>query len=329
MTSADTPRVRRDILIDAQRLAQQIDQAEDELEDYRERDLPGFRAWFEGRFTEDQTRLAELERDLAATVRRHNQMVALAKMNEMPMERAFRMITEEDRAFARGNPATRRHIRDERARREAFLRDDLEREVTERLGPTPGSAPPAAARAADGAPIDAKLTYRRLVRRLHPDVRGEVDCPNELRWQRRVWTLLQAAHAHGDAETLANLYRVTLLRQMDFGELTLDDARDAHAWLSREFEALDAERDRVRGRPAWQFSRAADEDVLIARVREEFRIDAAAVRAEIDEITGQHEYLALLDKSTSRPTGPIEPQPRRPRRGRNGPPSINQLSLFD
>ena len=324
MTSIDTPRVRRDILIEAQTLAQRIDLVEDELELYRERDLPAFNAWFEERFGDERAHLRQLEGELSLIVRRHNDVVALAKMHDLSMERAYRMVVEEDLAFARGNPATRRHIREERSKREHLLREDLEREVRDRLGavheaspvPTPAEPP------ADG---DLKTIYRRLVRRLHPDVQRDLACPNELRWQRRVWSLLQGAYENGDAGTLRHLYRVTLLRQMDFAELTLADAREAFAWLSRELGALEAERDRARERPSWGFGAVTDFDALLARVREEFRLDINSVRAEIDEISGQHEYLALLDKSTTKRTGVIAV---RPRRG-SDPASINQLSFFD
>ena len=321
MTSVDPPRQRRDLLIQAQRLTLATDQIEDELEVFRARDVPAFQAWFKDRFLTERDQIKDLEAQLNQLTERHNAIVALAKMHDLSMERAYRLIEQEDHTFATANPATRDRIATERERRRGFIGEDLEAEFRARTR-ADVAAP------TEETPVinldELKTVYRKLARRLHPDLEVDPNDAGETRWRRRFWGLLQTARDRGDAFGLTDLYLVTRVRQLEFRDFTLDEARRARAWLEREHEELSTEHQRARETVAWNFTLTSTAD-LERRVTEELRRDAGALTADIRELTEEHEYLRLLG-AEPRPTGTSA---RRARATRRPVTTVQQLSFFD
>ena len=310
MTSHDSPRERRELLIEAQRLAQEIDRVEDELELFRERDRPAFERWFTGHFAAERDQIRGLEAELARRTERHNAVLALAQMKSLSPEDARARLDAEDRAYAAAAPAEREALDQERRMRREYIALDLEREFRRRTENITVEPPP--------EEIDVeecKATYRRLVRRLHPDVPHDPADVSEARWRRRSWRLLQDARDRGDARVIGDLYLVTRLRQMDLGDFDAADAHRVHAWLRRDLDDRTVERDRARDSVAWRFTKV-EPDWVARRVREELRADQRALRAEI---------RLLAEDAPDRATTP----PRRARPPRASATSIQQLSFFD
>jgi len=330
MTSHDSPRVRRDLLVEAQRLTLDIDRTEDELERFRDLDVPAFRAWFAGHFAAERAVVRRLEDELAALTERHNGIVALAQMHELSLEHAYRLIESETRTYARANAATRARIDEERARRRAHTAAELDHEFHARTRAAANVDSHVSGEALDLEAV--KTMYRRLARRLHPDA-GPDRAGDDQRWRRRYWRLLQSARDRGDAAALADLDAVTKVRQMDLKECTLDEARRARHWLARENDELSTERDRAAATVAWGFGTAAA-DTVEGRVRAELHHDAEALRADIRALREEHEYLSLLGRAAPDPAGFAGPRTagegrRRARFTRRPVTTVQQLSFFD
>jgi hypothetical protein len=323
-------RRRREILIQAQQLAQRIDEVEDELERFRLCDEPQYNAWYETRFTEEKRDVASLESELNASVQFHNSLVAYSKIQDVSMPEAFRALQEEHAAYLTGTPTRRLKIEEDRTRREEFIREDLEREFQEHVASQLATGPsPRAVRANSPATIPEleeeklKLIYRKLVRRLHPDMHGPNMDATEARWQRRIWHLSQQAKQLGDIPQLESMYRVSLIRQMELNELTLTDAIEVRAWLQTELDRLERELKEAQTKTAWRFSLLTDYYELKKRILADLEHERRFLQSELQEIKGQHAYLEIMSCEDGS-THAAMLKRRRPR----APKDSTQLSLF-
>lgn len=344
-------RFKREILIHAQQLLQTIDDAEDERERYHTLDLPQFNVWLERYFPLERTQVANLERELAAAVQMHNWTIAVSKQQGLSLEQAYVAMKQEQAEYLAGNEARRRKIEEERAERERFVREDLDREFQARMGQVgletdqaPGSMKQHSSSHTGGdtgsesfledsgdllASPDAerlKMVYRRLVRRLHPDMQGPQMDATERRWQKKIWHLSQLARQRADVDELNALYKVSLLRQMELSELTIADAHEVHAWLRNEMDRIDGEINELRAHPAWGFSVSGATPALIRRLELDYEQEIAFLAAELREIRTQQSCLEALSGFPA----PAQPELKR-RRTRPRPPrdGDGQLSLFD
>lgn len=329
-SGGNTLRFRREILIHAQQLVQTIDSVEDEIERFQEKDLPQFNEWFASNFIGERQVIADLERELTTAVQFHNSMVAFSKMRDVSLARAFAAIRDEQKSYAAGNESRRRKIEDERLLRDQFAREDLQNEFDQRLKFS-AEAPPVEVN--ENLPAIApdsermKLVYRRLVRRLHPDMQGPNMDTTEARWQKRIWHLSQLARQNGDVAQLDALYKVSLLRQMELSELTISDAHEVHAWLKGELDRLEVEFNEMQAQAAWNFSQVGESPALLHRVLNDFELERDFLENEIKDIKTQHEYLEKLSFKETAVQPPAEMRRRksRPRSSAKDP----QLSLFD
>lgn len=303
----DTLRERRSVLIAAQQLVQKIDDVEDALERFQAHDQPAYAEWLRAHFAVEREEIARLESELTAAVQTHNQMVALTKLEGITMAEALKCLRDEDRRFTEGDEVARDQIALERARRDRVIREEFEQEIAERITNEPARV------LGEMDQEKLKLVYRKLVRRLHPDLQGPHIDATETRWQKRIWLISQTARAAGDVAQLEAIYKVNLLRQMDMGDFSLADAREVHAWLERELARQEYGLAEARRHAGFDFSQAADLDDLERRTRIEFDRERQFLLGEIEDLRGQHAWLE---------------QPRL-RRTRKRPVDERQLSFFD
>ncbi|MBX3021843.1 MAG: hypothetical protein KF799_09225 [Bdellovibrionales bacterium] len=321
--AAGSLRFRRQILILAQQLLQNLDSMEDESERYQTQDLPAYNRWYESSFAPERELISTLERELAASVAFHNSIVAVSKMREVSLSQAFTAMRDEQVAYVGGSETKRRRIEEERLAREEFIREDLNSEFNRhRSEPLEFTAVINESDAGERM----KLVYRRLVRRLHPDMQGPLSDPTEVRWQKRIWHLSQVARQQGNVAELDALYKVSLLRQMELSELTISDAHEVHAWLKRESDHLEAQIREWQAHPAWGFSVSGESPALVQRVLNEFERERDFLAHELKDIKGQHAYLEVLSFNESGP--PLEMKRRRVR-PRHEERDERQLSLFE
>lgn len=158
-----------------------------------------------------------------------------------------------------------------------------------------------------------KLIYRKLVRRLHPDLQDRSTSGRELQWQRRMWDRAQVAHQHGDARELEKLYRLVLVRQREFGELTMGEIRESEHWLEGEHLRVKEEARDLKRLPAWGFSRARSHQTLIRRIQKDFDRELESIETEIEDLESGHAILEMLSLEYDEPA-----KRRQPKRGQRG-----------
>lgn len=173
-------------------------------------------------------------------------------------------------------------------------------------------------------PVDLeklKLIYRKLVRRLHPDLQDTHIHAKQILWQRKIWDRAQTAHRNQSLEELERLYKLTLLRQKELHDLTIGEIRESCHWLSGEQERLQNETNGLKRLPAWGFSRAKSHATLQKRLQKDFDRQAQQLEEEIGRLESQHEFLEFLSQQTDRPAPrkrkSRRSSPRSPRRRRS------------
>jgi len=180
---------------------------------------------------------------------------------------------------------------------------------------------PAATVTAVSPEEETRQVYRKLVRRLHPDLQGPGLDAIEQRWQSKVWHAAQKARQLGHADELNRLYKVTLLRQMEFTELTIADAHDICAFLKKELDRLTVALDEVHQNPAHGFHQREDLTEFRAQMALRMSKEIATLEVELKDLKGQHAYVEVLSHTESKA--------KRSRRREAKQRDNGQLSLFD
>ena len=124
------------------------------------------------------------------------------------------------------------------------------------------------------APVDARLKelYRRLVRRLHPDLRADGNATVSALWHE-----VQEAYLAGDVARME-----ILLALSDIAANHMDDAtslaqmRAVLAELERALRALEKSLLEAEGEDAWNFARCGPAGDLPRRVQRQLKADLAA-----------------------------------------------------
>lgn len=313
-------RERRNILIQAQQQVLIIDEGEDRLEHFLSKDRPAYQNLLERRFASEVEALTQLEQELNARTTAFNAAVAVAKLKNLSMKNAWAYLHAEETRFSAGDDEARAEITRERETRARSVREDLEREFRARVFTPPAADTPSSLKPGGMENEKLKLAYRRLVRRLHPDLQGPQIDVTEARWQRRIWHLSQVARETGDLTQLEVLFKVSLLRQMELSELTREDALTVKTWLSKEVERVQAELHEAEGDPAWGFS-YLEARAQEARVRESLAREAQFLKAELEALKTQEQDEAR--------EATVAPPRLRTRRTRGPRADERQLSLFD
>jgi hypothetical protein len=300
-------RFRREVLLQAQQLIVAIDHTEDELEVFERQDQPGYREWLEYNFADKCGKLSALERDYTETIRFHNWVVAESRMRRITMANAYGKIRVEAQQYREADALARERIELDRRERENFVQLECGTEDFTTSAEPALFAPPTTA-----SSESLKSVYRKLVRRLHPDLLGQENDSAELRWQKRVWNTAQVARRDGHLQELELLYKVTLLRQLELKELTIADAHEVHDWLAKELERLRVELNQARKNLAWNFSRKSISAQFQRDVEEYLNREIQALETELEDIKGQHAYLEVISQTQETlPTREIKVRKRR------------------
>jgi hypothetical protein len=179
-------------------------------------------------------------------------------------------------------------------------------------GSSASSPPPGADVAREPLPDAASLSlsarckdlYRRLVRRLHPDVRG--DAGNETM---HLWHEVQDAHATGDLERMEMLQALTDIHENTIGRTTpLSHLREALREIERAVRALEKSLRGARKSLEWDFARTGPAPNLHAHF--DRQIGAALIQAQ--EAVARYEATVAQWQQPSRKKKKAKPRTDRP-----------------
>ena len=150
------------------------------------------------------------------------------------------------------------------------------RDVRERVQPEPEEKDAE-------SPVDARVRelYRRLVRRLHPDLRADGSAAVSTLWHE-----VQEAYAASDVPRLEILLAVSDIRCNAMGEgTTLADLQSLLVELTRAAGALEKSLLEAAREDSWDFARIGPNEQLRQRVQRELRSDLVARAERLDLLT--------------------------------------------
>jgi hypothetical protein len=158
-------------------------------------------------------------------------------------------------------------LREERAR----VDEDLKSSVNPELPPTQPNR------------LDAKFLYRKLARRLHPDVM-KATTKVTAAWVLQTWLKVQEAYQRDDAEALERLDLITLIRMEDLHRISLDELRASGDALKKEFQDMTSSVRDLKKHPAWKFSTKRSFDTLKNKIRQKLRRDLDPIKFDIETL---------------------------------------------
>ncbi len=167
-------------------------------------------------------------------------------------------------------------------------------------------SPSSGTREDDSTPVDARVRelYRRLVRRLHPDLRADGSAAVSALWHE-----VQEAYGASDVARMEILLALSDIEANRTADQTLSQMHAVLAELERAFRALEKSLREAEGEEAWDFARMGASADLRARVERQLKADLA----------GRSQRLELLTRTiVDWAQGPVTNRkihlPRRPNR---------------
>lgn len=313
----DATRIRQKARRDYDQTRRRLARAQAELDAFETADMPLFRKWLHATFAALLSELKELtatiqnsearldELEMAATVWRCAPHVAAQRLRNgekpewPPDEPEAPPRGEDEDFFALGEDEDD----------EDKLNDRAAREFARLFGFDPGEPAHHATRArqapdAAGRTRRVRDLYRQLVRRLHPDARGEAMSPALT----TIWHEAQHAYQQQDLEHLEMLQvRLNIETGHDRGESQVSLLRQMTRAVKRTLNALQRRLRVQRRDPAWGFTKLKDRGPLERAV-------GHAVRHDRDRLRQRAHVLANALETLQQPPHRNRPR-RRTRRG--------------
>src|SRR5215472_13814598 len=136
---------------------------------------------------------------------------------------------------------------------------------------------------AEPGTIDPRLKeiYRRLVRRLHPDLRADGDATVS-----SLWHEVQEAYAASDVAGMEFLLALTDLSNAPGASTSLSQMRSVLSELTRSVRALELRLVEARREDSWNFARTRPSEDLRLRVERQLRHDLALRQQRLELLTG-------------------------------------------
>lgn len=124
----------------------------------------------------------------------------------------------------------------------------------------------------DSAPVDPRVRelYRRLVRRLHPDLRADGSAAASALWHE-----VQEAYAAGDIARMEILLALSDIEANRTAEQTVSQMQTVLVELERALRALEKSLQEAENEDAWDFARRGANPSLHTRVERQLKADLA------------------------------------------------------
>src|ERR1044071_2019154 len=136
-----------------------------------------------------------------------------------------------------------------------------------------------------------KEIYRRLVRRLHPDLRADGDATVS-----SLWHEVQEAYAAGDVARMELLLALSDLSDAPGASTTLSHMRSVLRELTRSVRALELNLVEAKRADSWHFARTGPSEDLRSRVERQLKHDLALRQQRLDFLTGIIAGWAMMSK---------------------------------
>ena len=176
----------------------------------------------------------------------------------------------------------------------------------------------------------AKIVYRRIMMKVHPDKLSADFVKNKKNWLDRLWKKIQTAYDQTNVNALKNLHLQVLVTLKNYDDLDLSDLRAGTQLLQVELTRLGKSHEDTLQHPAWGFSKLKSYKKLEKIVAEPYKKMSKELKKDIKRIEGTHAALQDFVNSVQAAGGFGRTRRRKPTQGRKKQPKTNehQTALF-
>ena len=148
-----------------------------------------------------------------------------------------------------------------------------------------------------------KLLYRKLVRRLHPDLQSGIqeDSSALAVWHKKIWNRLQRSYERRDQNDLEKILHLVLIRSRDLTLLTISEIIQSRSWLEEELASLNAQTKSMKKMPAWGFSRLKNPEKLERKLAGPLNDEIRILENEVIAMKQDQNHLDYLSRSNAEP----------------------------
>jgi hypothetical protein len=282
--------LRKALEQELKKLSLELQRVEALIHDYFSRDLPQYQAWVSQNFASQLEEISQLEKkvkEMGAQVEETFQMSI--ELNVDP-QKVFQECSAQ--GFYKNHQETSSETENsEEVADEPFLRTTTQKNCAE---------------------IEAKEIYRRIIRAIHPDLRGE----GLIETEKDLWVRVQRAYAENDVYELRRLEEHLLSRE-EVPSLAYSGLLAQVDHLSEKIEKLRKEIIHLRSEKAWNFSQQKNIRLVEQELESEFQSTLKTLRQKQSYFSKTFDSWQVQDSK-------IKTHKKVSKRG-----SKQQASLFD
>lgn len=161
----------------------------------------------------------------------------------------------------------------------------------------------------------AKIYYRRLMLKIHPDKLTPEFLTTKKPWLDRLWKKVQTAYNDLNVASLQNLYLQVLISLKHYEEATYSELRQGSELMKKEFSRIRDSQSGNLSHPAWGFSSLKSYKKLEKEIAEPYKENKKRLLHDKTRLEDLHASLKLSAESALR-SGGFEPLRKRKRRAR-------------
>lgn len=160
----------------------------------------------------------------------------------------------------------------------------------------------------------AKVFYRRLMQKVHPDKLTNEFVSLKKDWLDRLWKKIQVAYTDLNVTTLQNLYLQVLISLKHYDEVTYSELLYGSELMKKELGRIHNSQSQNLAHPAWGFSKLKSYKKLEKQIAEPFIENKKRLLYDKTRLEDLHASLKLSVESALRSGGFAPPKKRRRRR---------------
>jgi hypothetical protein len=301
--------LHRQMFRNAKSVLQKIERLERKIQTFHQDDQRLFQEWEQAFFHEKRQQFASLQNRCYVLTHFHNRILATSRLLRVSISRAYQILKDEEEVFETGSDKTRAMLKRTWAERDQFAQAEIakaaEASLAEKKPKASGKKSEDKLQALSqkaSSPLpkppwqtgreELKLTYRKLVRKLHPDSMA-VNFRHSARpeWMSYYWHQAQDAYQAKDQTVLEKLYVMTVIHLQDLASMNLVEITDCANWLERYLETLQAKAALFKRSRAWGFSKRKSHQSLINTITKDFLKQMAPLHQQIQHLDFYHEML--------------------------------------
>lgn len=176
----------------------------------------------------------------------------------------------------------------------------------------------------------AKIFYRRIMMKIHPDKLSTEFVSIKKNWLDRLWKKIQTAYDKSDVKALQNLHLQVLVTLKKYEELGYSDLKAGSLLLQNELTKMEQSHEETLQHPAWGFSKLKTYKKLEKTIAEPYKKSSKELKKDIKRIEAMHATLKEFVDNVQASGGFGKKRQRKPakKRQKQQRQDIRQQNLF-